>query len=236
MMAKLCRPYMCSLVFCAACSNNNPVSPSLSSGASTGSASGSSTGATSGASTGSASGSSSGASMGSASGSNSGAPMGTAQTPPMGGAQVESWLAAGSYKQWQSEAAIHASRSPSPHGFNRIYSNALINANAMGTAAWPQGAAAVKELYGSLTDTTPVGYAVYLKTQTDSAGGANWYFYERVPLSSAAPHDANGVVADGLGGAGTPMSICVGCHGAAGSDAAHTPSVGGRDEVYTPVP
>jgi hypothetical protein len=162
--------------------------------------------------------------------------MGTAQTPPMGGAQVEFWLAAGSYKQWHAEPAIHASRAPSPHGFNRIYSNALVNTNAMGTGAWPQGAAAVKELYGSLTDTTPVGYAVYLKTQTDSAGGANWYFYERVPLSSAAPHDANGVVADGLGGAGTPKSICVGCHAAAGSDAAHTPSAGGRDEVYTAVP
>jgi len=28
---------------------------------------------------------------------------------------------------------------------------------------------------------------------------------------------------------------CVGCHGAAGSNAAHTPSAGGRDQVYTPV-
>jgi cytochrome c553 len=151
----------------------------------------------------------------------------------MGGPLVESWLAAGSYKQWHSEPAIHASRSPSPHGFDRVYSNNLINT---GTGLWPQGAAAVKELYASATDTTPVGYAVYLKTQADSAGGANWYWYERVPLSSSAPHDANGVVADGLGSAGAAMTICVGCHAAAGSDAAHTPSIGGRDEVYTPVP
>jgi cytochrome c553 len=31
------------------------------------------------------------------------------------------------------------------------------------------------------------------------------------------------------------LSICVSCHNAAGSDTAHTPSVGGRDQVYTAV-
>jgi hypothetical protein len=49
------------------------------------------------------------------------------------------------------------------------------------------------------------------------------------------PHDSNGVVADGMGGSGPAKDICVGCHVAAGSDAAHTPSPGGRDQVYTPV-
>jgi hypothetical protein len=83
------------------------------------------------------------------------------------------------------------------------------------------GAAAVKELYGSATDTTPLGYDVYLKTQANSASGANWYFYERVQQL---------VTTDGLG-----VSGCVGCHIAAGTDAAHTPTPGGRDEVYTPV-
>jgi len=153
---------------------------------------------------------------------------GTAQRPPQGAVNVEAWLKAGSYKSWHSESAIHESRSPSPHGFNRIYSNDLISANATGTQNWPQGAAAVKELYTSTSDTTPVGYAVYLKTQADSADGANWYWYERVPNT--------GVVADGLGNAGTAKSICVGCHGAAGADGAHTPTPGGRDQVYTPVP
>jgi hypothetical protein len=157
------------------------------------------------------------------------------QTPPTGHTAIESWLAAGSYKGWTSESAIHASRSPSPHGFNRIYSNDLIARNATGTANWPEGAAAVKELYASLTDAAPVGYAVYLKQAADSANGANWYWYERVPLDSTVPHDGNGVVADGTGGSGTPLTICVACHSAAGSDAAHTPSAGGRDEVYTPV-
>jgi hypothetical protein len=158
------------------------------------------------------------------------------QIPPMGSANVEAWLAGGAYKSWHSEAAIHEARSPSPHGFNRIYSNDVVHGAATGTASWPAGAAAVKELYASATDTTPVGYAVYSKTQADSAGGANWYWYERVPLTSTVPHDANGVVADGLGSSGTPLTICVGCHGAAGSDTAHTPSPGGRDQVYTPVP
>jgi hypothetical protein len=159
-----------------------------------------------------------------------------AQTPPTTGrADIEQWLTDASYKTWHSEPAIHEARSPSPHGFNRIFSNDVIAGAATGTGPWPKGAAAVKELYASGTATTPVGFAVYLKTDADSAGGANWYWYERVPLDSAAPHDANGVVADGRGNSGPAMTICVGCHAAAGSDAAHTPSVGGRDEVYTPV-
>jgi hypothetical protein len=159
------------------------------------------------------------------------------QTPPTSGrTDIESWISAGSYKGWSCEPAVHAARSPSPHGFNRICSNDLIAGAATGTTAWPKGSAAVKEIYASLTATTPTGYAVYLKTDADSAAGANWYWYERVPADSDAPHDTNGVVADGKGGGGTPKSICVGCHAAAGVDTAHTPSTGGRDQVYTPVP
>lgn len=157
------------------------------------------------------------------------------QTPPMGGAAVEAWIAQGDYKKWACEQAVHDARSPSVHGFNRICSNDAISTNAMGTGTWPSGAAAVKELYNSLTDTTPDGYAVYLKTAADSASGANWYYYERVPLTSSAPHDANGVVADGLGSSGPAQTICVSCHAAAGSDTAHMPSTGSRDFVYTPV-
>jgi hypothetical protein len=159
------------------------------------------------------------------------------QTPPMGRVAVEAWLADGAatYKTWASEPAIHASRMPSPHGFNRIYSNDIIKSNATGSGVWPKGAAAVKELYASATAATPIGVAVYLKVADDSAGGANWYWYERVPLDSDAPHDANGVVADGMGGSGPAKEICVGCHAGAGVDAAHTPTAGGRDQVYTPV-
>jgi Cytochrome P460 len=168
---------------------------------------------------------------------------GNAQTPPMGATAVEAWIAGGAYKEWACESAVHASRSPSPHGFNRICSNNVVSSNAAATTAWPAGAAAVKELWasdpndadGGTPPTAPVGYAVYLKTESDSAAGANWYWYERVPLDSAVPHNASGVVAAGLGATGPAQTICVACHSAAGSDAAHTPSPNGHDEVYTPV-
>jgi hypothetical protein len=151
------------------------------------------------------------------------------QTPPTSGrSDVEAWLTGGAYKMWTCEPAVHAAREPSPHGFNRICSNDALAEAATGTAVWPKGAAAVKEIFTSATATTPGGYAVYLKTDADSAAGANWYWYERLPGQSDA-------VADGKGGSGAPKTICVACHGAAGSDAPHTPSAGGRDQVYTPV-
>ena len=160
---------------------------------------------------------------------------GTDQTPPQGAKAVRAWLKAAAYKTWQCEPSVHAARSPSPHGFNRICSNDMISSNYDQTGAWPKGAAAVKELYASADATEPVGYAVYLKTASDSAGGAHWYWYESVPLDSSAPHDSAGVVADGMGDSGAAKSICVGCHAGAGSDAAHTPSEHGRDQVYTAV-
>src|SRR4051794_34909359 len=86
---------------------------------------------------------------------------GDEQTPPMGAELVEAWLEQGAYKTWRCEPAVHASRSPSPHGFNRICSNELIANMATGTSSWPRGAAAVKELYASLDGTQPIGYAVY---------------------------------------------------------------------------
>jgi hypothetical protein len=157
------------------------------------------------------------------------------QTPPQGADAIEAWLAEGSYNAWHCEDEVHESRDPSPHGFNRICSNDLIAANAQGKDSWPKGAAAVKELYATADAMEPVGFAVYLKTATDSDKGSNWYWYERVPLDSAAPHDADGVVADGPGDSGPEKAICVSCHAAAGSDKPHTPSAGGRDQVYTPV-
>lgn len=152
--------------------------------------------------------------------------VGDAQTPPTGRTAVEAWIVEGHYLTWACEPDVHASRSPSPHGFNRICSNDLIAEAALGTGAWPEGAAAVKELFPNATATTATGYAVYLKQAADSAAGANWYWYERI--------DSN-VIADGTGGSGSAKSICVGCHAGAGIDAAHTPTPGARDQVYTPV-
>lgn len=157
------------------------------------------------------------------------------QTPPQGVAAIEAWLEAGDYKSWSCEPSVHPSRAPSPHGFNRICSNDLISTRVAGSDDWPAGAAAVKELYASASASSPAGYAVYLKTSADSAGGANWYWYERVPIDSSAPHDGQGIVADGMGDSGPEKTICVGCHVAAGADEAHTPTEGARDQVYTPV-
>lgn len=162
------------------------------------------------------------------------------QTPPTTGhLDIEQWLAEGSYKSWTCEAQVHEMRFPSPHGFNRICSNPVIVAAAAadptGTAQWPKGSAAVKEIYAKLTATVPVGYAVYLKTDEDSKGGANWYWYERASLTLDFPQDVYGVAADSKGGSGAARGICVACHIAVGSDLQHTPTPGGHDQVYTPV-
>jgi hypothetical protein len=151
----------------------------------------------------------------------------SSQRPPQGAAALEAWLTKANYEDWQCESGVHAARSPSPHGFNRICSNDAISSRATDDGTWPAGAASVKELYASLGAKSPMGYAVYLKTADDSEGGAKWYWYERI---------GDQTVADGLGNSGPAKAICVACHAAAGSDDAHTPSAGGRDQVYTPVP
>jgi hypothetical protein len=171
--------------------------------------------------------SSSNAPSGSTGDAGSSADGGNAQTPPVGGSAVAAWLASGAYKSWHCETAVHAARSPSPHNIDRVCSNDVIANNATGSGAWPIGAAAVKELYANATDTVPGGYAVYLKSKADSAGGANWYYYGALA--------AGGAPVDGMGNDANVMTQCTGCHLAAGSDMAHTPSPGGRDEVYTPV-
>jgi hypothetical protein len=157
------------------------------------------------------------------------------QTPPTDGADVRAWLDAGYYKSWHCEPAPHASRSPSPHNMNRICSNDLTSSFDGGAGERPEGSAGVKELYDA-TGTNIRGYAVYLKGAMTSNGGANWYWYESDPTVPASIRDSKDVLADGWGGSGAgPKALCVACHMAAGSDAAHTPSPGGSDEVYTQV-
>ena len=160
------------------------------------------------------------------SGDGGGSSQGDAQTPPEGETAVKAWLAKGDYKSWHCESATHAARSPSPHGFNRICSNDLLSQNASGDD-YPEGSAGVKELWDAVGGKI-IGYAVYRKLAGDSAGGANWYYYEDNPTLDPP----GGVVADGKGSSGTAKSICVSCHSAAGSDSAHF----GHDYVYTQVP
>jgi hypothetical protein len=165
-----------------------------------------------------------GSSTGGAGGGGAGGGAAVSQTPPQGETAVKAWLAAGDYKSWHCEAAEHAARSPSPHGFNRICSN---DALAAAAAPFPQGAAAVKELWDKAGGSI-IGYAVYQKLAADSAGGAAWYWYEDNP----SLNPPGGVVADGKGDTGNAKDVCVACHVAAGSDMAH---VGAGDFVYTQV-
>lgn len=164
-------------------------------------------------------------------------PNGTAgddQTPPTtSGADVEAWLAKGDYKSWDCETVDHPQLKVSPHGQNRVCSNALAAGfSGMVDDERPVGTASVKEL---LDDSSKVvGYAVGVKIDDKSESGANWYWYERVPLDSMAPHDSKGVVADGLGSSGTAQAICVGCHAGAGSNDAHD-VMASSDYVYLQV-
>lgn len=147
-----------------------------------------------------------------------------AQTPPEGNDAVTKWLDVGYYKKWHCQSAAHASKAPSPHGFNRICSNdALAGAGSSGD--FPEGSANVKELWDKIGGNV-IGHAVYRKTASDSAGGANWYWFEFNP-----DIDAKQPVADGMGDSGAAKSICVGCHVAAGASFAST----SRDFVFTQV-
>ncbi len=154
---------------------------------------------------------------------------GVTQTPPITGqSDIEAWIALGYYKSWHCEPAPHAARSPSPHGINRICSNDVLSATAS-NAEYPVGSAAVKELYAA-DMVTITGYAMYRHLSLGMTGdggtpvdtGADWYYYERTGMN---------LVAVGTGDSGTPLSICVACHKAAGSDANHS----GHDFVYTQV-
>ena len=142
-----------------------------------------------------------------------------AQTPAVGEAETAAWLETGSFRNWTCEPEVHRARSPSPHGFNRICSNDVISRNASGSGEWPVGAAAVKQIYDRLTDTTPSGYAVYLKLDPESRGGKNWYWWEKLSGRKTI--------------SGVGRSECIGCHGDAGSTDMALP--GARDLVFTPV-
>jgi len=144
--------------------------------------------------------------------------VGTPDLPATGAeADIKAWLALGEYEKgnWKCEAAPHAARSPSPHGTNRICSNATLSGH--GAGEFPVGAAAVKEIYDGANVT---GYAMYRKLET--GGGEAWYWYEEL---------AGSTVANNTGDLGTARSVCVGCHAGAGSDAMHP----GHDQVYTQV-
>lgn len=150
------------------------------------------------------------------------APAGDAQTPPQGSdAVISAWISAASYKGagWKCEPAVHAARSPSPHGMNKICNNTKLTMTA--AAPYGFGIASVKELYDA-NGTTLAGIAIGLKLYDGASDGSKWYWYEKM---------AGSVVYNGPGKKDN-TDVCSGCHAGAGSDAGHS----GKDFVYTQVP
>ncbi|MBK7829098.1 hypothetical protein [Nannocystis sp.] len=154
-----------------------------------------------------------------------------AKVPPTSGhADMQAWLKEGHYKSWKCQMGVQEPISISPHGKQRICSNAILSGH-LTQDEYPVDSAAVKELYDD-AGANIVGYAVYRHIKAGMTGD-DWYWYEQVPDTSPAPHDDNGVVADGPGSMGSApgQGLCVGCHMATGQDADHP----GHDFVYEQV-
>jgi hypothetical protein len=91
--------------------------------------------------------------------------------PPPGGAALEAWLKVGHYRSWRAESAPHDSQGPH-FGKVRAYLNpALYESMQSAANRHPQGAVAVKELYG--TGDKVLGWSVAVKTADGGASGAN---------------------------------------------------------------
>lgn len=130
------------------------------------------------------------------------------EPPPTDGAALEAWLMAGEYLDWPAESGVHPSTGPHFGGVRTFVNDALFASLQAGATEHPEGAAAVKELYGAGDEI--LGWSVEVKVQADSAGGDGWYWYEGYQ---------GDVYADGIG-----AGICTGCHS------------GGTDYVLTPFP
>jgi hypothetical protein len=119
---------------------------------------------------------------------------------PTNGAELFPWLQAGNYKNFAAETAQHASTGP--HGGNvRTFLNPILfDALTNNSTNFPVESAAVKELWGN--GAKLLGWAVFVKTQADSAGGNGFYWYEIYDTV-----DPSGPVADGNG-----VGLCSGCH------------------------
>lgn len=110
------------------------------------------------------------------------------------------FLSSGEYTKFASESAAHASEGPHD-GDVRVFLNpALEDSLAAGNGSHPKGAAAIKEL--GVQDGSPTGWAVFVKTAEDSAGGDGIYWYEIFSTTDGSdpPYSGNG------------LDACKGCH------------------------
>ena len=131
------------------------------------------------------------------------------QLPPLGSTdELLAWLESEAYLGWAAESGIHPSAGPHGGQVRTFVNDALLGSLAGGDLAHPQGAAAVKELWGD--GNTRVGWAVEVKVAAESQGGDGWYWYEKIDQT--------------VYGGDVGVALCTNCHG------------GGVDYVLTPYP
>jgi hypothetical protein len=118
------------------------------------------------------------------------------QVPPIGQEKLIPWLEAGNYLRWAAESAPHPSGGPHFGGVRTFVNDLLFRSLSDDSAQHPIGATAVKELYGR-DGSEVLGFAVSVKLESDSMGGANWYWFESF----------NGPLVDRIG-----ATSCTGCH------------------------
>ncbi|MEZ4382342.1 MAG: hypothetical protein R3A79_13405 [Nannocystaceae bacterium] len=117
------------------------------------------------------------------------------------------WLGEGSYTEWNAESGIHQSTGPHGGQVRTFLNDALYESYVQGLTSHPEGAVAVKELWGNGDNI--IGWAVEIKVQADSDGGDGWYWYEKINQSE-------------YGGA-LGLGLCTGCHSGGGVDYVLTP-------------
>lgn len=132
------------------------------------------------------------------------------QNPPTSAGPLRQWLIAGMYGGWHAESAVHPSGGPHGGSVRTFLNDAAFDSLQAGNAQHPRGAAVVKELYFGTERV--LGWAAEIKLDDDSAGGANWYWYEGASL------------------AGRGLTICTSCHGSDYRD------FRSKDFILTPFP
>ena len=119
---------------------------------------------------------------------------------PASGVELFPWLQAGNYMGFTAESDKHASTGPHGENVRTFLNPILFDALSSGSTNFPVGSASVKELWGN--GSKLVGWAVFVKTQADSASGNGFYWYEIYNTT-----DPSKPVADGNG-----VGLCTGCH------------------------
>lgn len=119
---------------------------------------------------------------------------------PTNGAELFPWLQAGKYMGFAAESAQHASTGPHGGKVRTFLNPILFDALTNNSTNFPVDSAAVKELWGN--GSKLLGWAVFVKTQADSASGNGFYWYEIYDTVDPA-----NPVADGNG-----VALCSGCH------------------------